>query len=196
MIFNSFIFWGFFAVVIALYWVLPHRAQNRLLIVAGYIFYGCLGLALPRPAGVLDRGRLLRRPAPGDRLADPRRSASRSSRSRSSSTSACSGSSSTSTSSSTGRRRCSSSFGLEAHLARCSILLPVGISFYTFQSHELHDRRLPRRIQAGADRLETSRLFVAFFPQLVAGPIERAAHLLPQLDAAAPLPAGRLRRRR
>ncbi|HWK50248.1 MAG TPA: hypothetical protein VNR40_10195, partial [Steroidobacter sp.] len=40
MIFNSFVFWGFFAIVLALYWRLPWRGQNYLLLVAGYVFYG------------------------------------------------------------------------------------------------------------------------------------------------------------
>jgi alginate O-acetyltransferase complex protein AlgI len=40
MIFNSFVFWGFFAVVLLLYWRLPLRGQNQLLLLASYIFYG------------------------------------------------------------------------------------------------------------------------------------------------------------
>jgi len=60
------------------------------------------------------------------------------------------------------------------------IVLPVGISFYTFQT-------LSYTIDLYRGRITTERnllnfaLFVAFFPQLVAGPIERAAHLLPQI---------------
>ncbi|MEM8934739.1 MAG: MBOAT family O-acyltransferase, partial [Acidobacteriota bacterium] len=61
-----------------------------------------------------------------------------------------------------------------------SIVLPVGISFYTFQT-------LSYTIDVFRGRLDPVRnvldfaLFVAFFPQLVAGPIVRAAHFLPQL---------------
>ena len=40
MVFNSYIFWFFFAVVIILYRLLPHRGQNRMLLVASYVFYG------------------------------------------------------------------------------------------------------------------------------------------------------------
>ena len=40
MIFNSFVFWVFFAAVLVLYWRLPHRQQNLLLLVASYVFYG------------------------------------------------------------------------------------------------------------------------------------------------------------
>jgi alginate O-acetyltransferase complex protein AlgI len=60
------------------------------------------------------------------------------------------------------------------------ILLPVGISFYTFQT-------LSYTIDVYRGKLQTTKswldfaLFVAFFPQLVAGPIVRAAELLPQL---------------
>ena len=60
-----------------------------------------------------------------------------------------------------------------------SIVLPVGISFYTFQT-------LSYTIDVYRGKLKPTRdfiafaAFVSFFPQLVAGPIERAAHLLPQ----------------
>ncbi len=59
-------------------------------------------------------------------------------------------------------------------------VLPLGISFYTFQalSYVLDVRR--GRIQPTRD-LAQFALYVSFFPQLVAGPIERARHLLPQL---------------
>ncbi|MDT8283783.1 MAG: hypothetical protein RQ982_13365 [Gammaproteobacteria bacterium] len=40
MLFNSFIFWIFFLIVITLYWRFSHAAQNRLLLVASYVFYG------------------------------------------------------------------------------------------------------------------------------------------------------------
>ena len=61
-----------------------------------------------------------------------------------------------------------------------NVLLPVGISFYTFQTLaytiDVYRRRLPAE-----DHLPTFALYVAYFPQLVAGPIERATRLLPQL---------------
>src|SRR5438128_1804425 len=41
MLFNTWIFWLFFAAVLPLYWCLPHRSQNRMLLVASYVFYGC-----------------------------------------------------------------------------------------------------------------------------------------------------------
>ena len=50
MVFNSLHFVVFFVAVYALYRVLPHRAQNVMLLGASYYFYGGVGLALPRPA--------------------------------------------------------------------------------------------------------------------------------------------------
>jgi alginate O-acetyltransferase complex protein AlgI len=59
------------------------------------------------------------------------------------------------------------------------VILPVGISFYTFQSMSYTIDVYRKDIKA-ADSLLDFALFVAFFPQLVAGPIERAANMLPQ----------------
>ena len=70
-------------------------------------------------------------------------------------------------------------FGTELDSFSLNIILPVGISFYTFQT-------LSYTIDIYRDRLKPTKnwlaffSFVAFFPQLVAGPIERASHLLPQ----------------
>ena len=74
-------------------------------------------------------------------------------------------------------------FGMELQKPTLDIILPVGISFYTFQT-------LSYTIDIYRKRLEPTRnwlaffSFVAFFPQLVAGPIERASHLLPQFYKA------------
>ncbi len=62
-----------------------------------------------------------------------------------------------------------------------NIILPVGISFYTFQSMSYLIDVYRGKIAARKDFL-TVALYVAFFPQLVAGPIVRASDLLPQLD--------------
>ncbi len=59
------------------------------------------------------------------------------------------------------------------------VVLPVGISFYTFQSLGYTLDVYRRRIEPSRD-LVGFLAFVAFFPQLVAGPIERASHLIPQ----------------
>lgn len=70
-------------------------------------------------------------------------------------------------------------FGLDADPLVLNIVLPVGISFYTFQSMsytiDVYRRDLP-----ACRNLIHFLAYVAFFPQLVAGPIERATHLLPQ----------------
>ncbi len=66
------------------------------------------------------------------------------------------------------------------------VLLPVGISFYTFQSMA-YTIDVYRRVIPAERNLIDFAAFVAFFPQLVAGPIERAGRLLPQLKA---LPGG------
>ncbi|MEM7104130.1 MAG: MBOAT family O-acyltransferase [Bacteroidota bacterium] len=71
--------------------------------------------------------------------------------------------------------------GVSLDVSTLSIILPVGISFYTFQS-------LSYTIDIYRGKLEPTRdpitffSFVAFFPQLVAGPIERATNLIPQFS--------------
>jgi len=69
--------------------------------------------------------------------------------------------------------------GVSAHPQTLGIILPVGISFYTFQSMSYAIDVYRREIPA-ARNLAHFLAYVAFFPQLVAGPIERARHLLPQ----------------
>jgi alginate O-acetyltransferase complex protein AlgI len=60
-----------------------------------------------------------------------------------------------------------------------NIILPVGISFYTFQTLSYSIDVYKRKLEPTKDFIVFSA-FVSFFPQLVAGPIERATHLLPQ----------------
>lgn len=62
-----------------------------------------------------------------------------------------------------------------------NIILPVGISFYTFQTMSYTIDVYRRKIPA-CESLLNFGVFVAFFPQLVAGPIERASRLLPQIS--------------
>lgn len=71
--------------------------------------------------------------------------------------------------------------GLANFDATLKIILPVGISFYTFQSLGYVIDVHARRTHARQNFVDTA-LFVSFFPQLVAGPIERASSLLPQLE--------------
>ena len=70
--------------------------------------------------------------------------------------------------------------GVQADPWILGVVLPVGISFYTFQTMS-YTIDLYRGTIATERSLLNFATFVAFFPQLVAGPIERAAHLLPQL---------------
>jgi alginate O-acetyltransferase complex protein AlgI len=70
--------------------------------------------------------------------------------------------------------------GIDPANFRLSVVLPVGISFYTFQSLSYTIDVYRRRIAPTA-RFWDFALFVAYFPPMVAGPIERARHLLPQI---------------
>lgn len=71
-------------------------------------------------------------------------------------------------------------FNLPLNIHYSSLLLPIGISFYTFQSLaytiDVYRRKIPPEKHLGY-----FALYVCFFPQLVAGPIERAESLIPQL---------------
>ena len=69
--------------------------------------------------------------------------------------------------------------GVPLNTETLGIILPVGISFYTFQTMSYTIDVFRREIPA-EKRLINFLAFVSFFPQLVAGPIERARHLLPQ----------------
>jgi len=70
-------------------------------------------------------------------------------------------------------------FGKEISVNSLNIILPVGISFYTFQTLSYTIDVYKRKLEPTKDFIVFSA-FVSFFPQLVAGPIERATHLLPQ----------------
>jgi alginate O-acetyltransferase complex protein AlgI len=74
-----------------------------------------------------------------------------------------------------------SSVGISSDPVILEILLPAGISFYTFQTLayviDVHQGRIEPR-----SNFINVALFISFFPQLVAGPIERASRLLPQFE--------------
>ncbi|NLE58267.1 MAG: MBOAT family protein [Planctomycetes bacterium] len=178
MLFNSFIFVCFLAVVLPLYYALSHKWQNRMLLAASYVFYGawdwrfCFLLA----GSTLVDFQIARSI---DRTADQR------------------------------RRKLlfllSLLFGLgvlglfkycgffvhslndllawlglgQMHWA-IKVILPVGISFYTFQSLSYTIDVYRRRLKP-VDSLVDYGLYVSYFPQLVAGPIERASNLLPRI---------------
>ena len=71
-------------------------------------------------------------------------------------------------------------FGLQPHLPVLRIILPAGISFYTFQTMNYVIDVYKRKMKPTNDFL-TYALFVSYFPHLVAGPMIRAEVLLPQL---------------
>lgn len=73
------------------------------------------------------------------------------------------------------------SLGLEAHPFTLTVILPLGISFYTFQTMSYTIDVYRNDLKACKSLLDFS-LYVSFFPQLVAGPIERATRLLPQVQ--------------
>ena len=70
-------------------------------------------------------------------------------------------------------------FGKEISANSLNIVLPVGISFYTFQTLSYTIDIYRKKLQPTSDFIAFTA-FVSFFPQLVAGPIERASNLLPQ----------------
>ena len=72
-------------------------------------------------------------------------------------------------------------FGIANFESTLKIILPVGISFYTFQSIGYVIDVYTKRTFARRSLIDTA-LFISFFPQLVAGPIERASSLLPQFE--------------
>jgi len=188
--FHSYEFALFFAIVYAAYLSLSHRWQNRLLLAASYLFYSFwdprfLGLILLSTATDFFCGRAMTAHSKG----------------------------------SVARRRflllslgvnlsvlfffkyfnffldnlngLAGLFGLGLHLPTWRIILPVGISFYTFQSLS-YTIDVYRGQMEPVESFPDYALYVAFFPQLVAGPIERATRLLPQIAAPRTLPSGYL----
>lgn len=82
--------------------------------------------------------------------------------------------------------------GLHVSTVTIQILLPVGISFYTFQSASYVIDVYRGKIEARRNFFDYA-LFVSFFPQLVAGPIERASSLLERLETKRRIDFARLR---
>lgn len=192
MLFNSLTFAVFFAVVCALYFPFRHRVgpRNLLLLVASYVFYGAwdwrfLGLIVFSTVVDYAVGRGF---AAAPR--QPGRPASRRHR-------ALLLASLTANLGLLGffkywdffaesAAEALNALGLQAHPFTLGVLLPVGISFYTFQTLSYTIDLYRGTIQAERSLL-TFSVYVAFFPQLVAGPIERASHLLPQFRSVRPV---------
>lgn len=74
-----------------------------------------------------------------------------------------------------------SAIGVTMHASSLQLVLPVGISFYTFQTISYSIDIYRRKLDPTPSLLNFAA-FVSFFPQLVAGPIERASALLPQIE--------------
>ena len=75
-----------------------------------------------------------------------------------------------------------SAMGLQLDWVTLNIVLPVGISFYTFQALSYTIDVYQHKLRATHD-VVAFFAYISFFPQLVAGPIERATHLLPQFQS-------------
>jgi D-alanyl-lipoteichoic acid acyltransferase DltB (MBOAT superfamily) len=177
VIFHSLDFVVFFVVVVAIYWTLPRRAQNVLLLVSSYFFYGYVHpwfLTLIAASTVIDylsaRG-MERWPA--------RRPAFMA----------------LSIASNFGMlgffkyfnffadnvQRALAAAGLPVGLPVLRVVLPVGISFYTFQAMSYTVDVFRGELRARRSLLDVA-VFISFFPHLVAGPIQRASYLLPQVE--------------
>ena len=180
MLFNSYTFWLFFALVLLLYHQLSRRPQNWLLLIGSYIFYGFwnwkfLGLVFFSTIVDFSIGLALGKAQ------------------------------------SRGARKAliTASIGVQLGLlgffkyynffahefaalmaqaglhfapASLNVILPVGISFYTFQSMS-YTIDVYRRAREPVTGLLDFALYVCFFPQLVAGPIERSHALVPQFQS-------------
>ena len=176
MIFHSLDFIAFFIAFVAVYWVLPRRTQNVLLLAGSYFFYGYVHpwfLILIASSTVIDyvaaRG-MEARPERRQRFLWM------------------------SVISNFGMlgffkyfnffvenvHAVLSAAGLEVSAPTLRILLPVGISFYTFQAMSYTIDVYRGELRARRNLLDVA-VFISFFPHLVAGPIQRASFLLPQV---------------
>jgi len=180
MLFNSYQFALFFATLLPVYWLLctRPRIQNLLLLTAGYYFYACWNpkfLSLLIVSTIMDY-------ACGlwvDRVEDPRRRR---------------GVVALSMALNLGMLGYFKYFnffaeslqsflarlGVSIPLGQLEVVLPIGISFYTFQSMSYVIDVYRRQIKPTRNLIEFAT-FVSFFPHLVAGPIMRPTTLLPQV---------------
>ena len=190
MNFYSATFGVFFLATLTLYWLLAERRQARtlVLVVASYVFYGCWELwylALIAFSTLLDYtcgGIIARSEDPSVRR-----------RALFVSLAGNLGVLAFFKYTQWGIESLAQLFGrlgLDVPLPALEIAVPVGISFYTFQTLS-YTLDVYRRQVAPARNLLDFAFFVAFFPQLVAGPIVRASKFLPQLDREPPMERAR-----
>ena len=177
MIFHSLDFVVFFVLVVAVYWRLGHRGQNILLLVSSYFFYGYVHpwfLILIGASTVIDyasaRGM--------ERWPERKR--------------VFMGLSIVSNFGMLGFFKYFNFFidnihavlaaaGYDVGMPVLRVLLPVGISFYTFQAMSYTVDVYRGELRARRNLLDVA-VFISFFPHLVAGPIQRASYLLPQVE--------------
>ena len=177
MIFHSLDFVVFFVVVVVTYWLLPRRGQNVLLLAASYFFYGYVHpwfLILIASSTTIDyfaaRGM--------ERWPERRR--------------VFMAISIISNFGMLGFFKYVNFFvdnlhavleaaGLHVSLPVLRVILPVGISFYTFQAMSYTVDVFRGELRARRSLLDVA-VFISFFPHLVAGPIQRASYLLPQVE--------------
>ena len=188
MVFNSMVFAIFLVIAFSLYWAAPARLRNPILLVGSYIFYGywdwrflsllalstvvdyTIGRAMARTEVDKQRTRLLVLSAVVNLgILGVFKYFNFFVDSFASLT---------------------ESLGWGTFNPALSVVLPVGISFYTFQTLSYTFDVYRRRIEPTRHILDFAT-YVAYFPQLVAGPIERAQRLLPQIESRdRPLPVG------
>ena len=178
MIFHSLDFVVFFLVTVAIYWALPHKWQTRWLLATSYFFYGYVHpwfLALILTSTTIDYWAAIRMEQ------DPGRKK------------VYLGVSLGSNLGilaffkyfnffSTNVGALLTTVGLSTSPPVLNVLLPVGISFFTFQALTYTVEVYRGTLRARHDFVDVAT-FVALFPQLMAGPIERAAHLIPQVES-------------
>jgi len=178
VIFHSLDFVVFVVLVVAIYWRLPQRAQNVLLLVSSYVFYGYVHpwfLILIASSTLIDylsaRGM--------ERWPEHRRRFM-----------------AVSIVSNFGMlgffkyfnffadnvQAVLAAAGVQVSAPVLRVLLPVGISFYTFQAMSYTVDVFRGELRARRSLLDVA-VFISFFPHLVAGPIQRASFLLPQVEA-------------
>lgn len=182
MLFNSGSFLYFFLAVYLAYRVLPHRGQNRLLLAASYVFYGFwdvrfLSLILVSTVVDFTAGLAI----DTARRAGARRAAKRWLWLSVIVNLGILGFFKYFDFFAENLRAALAVLGLEVSPFTLSLVLPVGISFYTFQTMSYSIDVYRGHTRATRDFLDFC-LFVAFFPQLLAGPIERHRKLFPQIQ--------------
>jgi D-alanyl-lipoteichoic acid acyltransferase DltB (MBOAT superfamily) len=179
MLFNSFEFAYFFLIFFPLYWFLPHRGQNLLLLAGSYYFYGCWDwrfLSLLVISTVMDYfcGLAV------DRIDEPRRRKLFVALSMALNLGMLGFFKYYNFFAASLQALCAR-WGWDMPLWQFEVLLPIGISFYTFQSMSYVIDVYRKDIKPTRNILEFAA-FVSFFPHLVAGPIMRPTTLLPQIE--------------